>query len=86
MINILNSESIYIGTDMVQFNNVRDVLDAQHIKYKYKVKNHLTDYTGHGTVRSYTGSAGNSSQNMYEYEILIHKKDLEQAKYYLSQH
>ena len=37
MLTILNSRSIYIGTDMKKFNEIRDYLEANRIKYKYKV-------------------------------------------------
>ena len=38
MLTILNSESLWIGTDMIQFNAIRDILDREKIKYKYKTE------------------------------------------------
>ena len=39
MFTVLNSESLWIGTDLKKrFNEIRDILDSQNIKYKYKVK------------------------------------------------
>ncbi len=38
MFTVLNSESLWIGTDLKRFNEIRDILDSQNIKYKYKVK------------------------------------------------
>lgn len=72
MITILNSKSIYIGTDLKKFNELRDYLASNNIDYKYKVRDRAT---GHGTLCSHTGSAGIPSNAMYEYEILIHKND-----------
>lgn len=38
MFTAFNSESLWIGTDLKRFNEIRDVLDRENIKYKYKVK------------------------------------------------
>lgn len=46
MLTILNSESLWIGTDMIQFNAIRDILDREKIKYKYKTYNHLGEWAG----------------------------------------
>ena len=51
MLTILNSESLWIGTDMIQFNAIRDILDREKIKYKYKTYNHLGEWAGSGTLR-----------------------------------
>ena len=48
MLTILNSESLWIGTDMIQFNAIRDILDQEKIKYKYKTYNHLGEWAGSG--------------------------------------
>ncbi|MFR7383232.1 MAG: hypothetical protein ACLUTO_01065 [Anaerostipes sp.] len=50
MLTIFNSESLWIGTDMVQFNAIRDILDRERIKYKYKTYNHLGEWAGTGTL------------------------------------
>ena len=83
MITVLNSYSLYVGTDMKKFNEIRDMLDHNKIQYKYKVKNQLGQFQfpDEGTVRGRTGSFGQSSDLMYEYEILIHKKDKDKAIY-----
>lgn len=80
MITIFNSKSIYIGTDMKRFNEVREYLDTNRIKYKYKVKNQLGKWNVRGTVRGNMGSMGNPSSQMYEYEILVHKKDADKIR------
>ena len=51
MFTVLNSESLWIGTDLKRFNEIRDILDSQNIKYKYKVKDQLGEWTGSGTIR-----------------------------------
>ena len=77
MIWIFNSASIYIGTDRERLQVIRNYLDQEHISYKYKVRNRLGQWIGRGTLRSARGSLGNSAENMYEYEILVNKKDVQ---------
>ena len=72
MFTLLNSESLWIGTDMKLFNKIREQLEQAGITYKHKVKNRM--------VRGRTGSAGMPADEIYEYEILVHKNELEQAK------
>ena len=70
MLTLLNSESLWIGTDMKLFNKLREQLEQVGITYKHKV----------GTMRGRTGSAGIPADETYEYEILVHKNELEHAK------
>ena len=78
MFTAFNSESLWIGTDLK-----RDVLDRENIKYKYKVKDQLGEWTGSGTLRGRVGSAGNPAEQAKQYEILVDKKNLEQARFVL---
>ena len=80
MFTAFNSESLWIGTDLKRFNEIRDVLDRENIKYKYKVKDQLGEWTGSGTLRGRVGSAGNPAEQAKQYEILVDKKNLEQAR------
>lgn len=80
MITFYNSRTVYLGTDMNRFNEIRDWLEANGIKYKYKVKNRLSQWHGHGTLRGNLGSAGSRTELMYEYEILVHRNDFERVR------
>ncbi|OUO27648.1 hypothetical protein [Eubacterium sp. An3] len=80
MFTVFNSESLWIGTDLKLFNRIRDALKDADIPYKYKTKNHLSDWGGHGTVRGRTGSIGNPTDQMYQYEIFVYSKDYERAR------
>lgn len=80
MLTIFNSESLWIGTDMVQFNVIRDALDKEKIKYKYKTYNHLGEQAGAGTLRGNFGSAGNPVGQSVQYEIFVDRKELEKAQ------
>lgn len=79
MIAFFNSKSLYTGTDMKKFNEIRDYLDQNKIKYRYRVKNRMSQWSGRGTVRGRIGSAGNAPELAYEYEILVHKRDYDRA-------
>ena len=81
MFTVLNSESLWIGTDLKRFNEIRDILDSQNIKYKYKVTDQLGEWTGSGTIRGRVGSAGNPAEQAKQYEILVDRKNLEQARF-----
>lgn len=84
MFTFFNSDTLWIGTNMRIFNQIRDELDTRHISYRYKVKNELGQWAIHGSLRGRTGSIGNPSEQMYQYKILVLKKDLEQANFILS--
>ena len=80
MFTIFHSESIWTGTYMKKFNEIRDVLDREGIPYKYKVKDRLGDWNGSGTFRGSVGSAGIPADQSKQYEILVEKKDMAQAQ------
>ena len=51
MFTLFNTESLWIGTDLKKFNEIRDILDREGICYKYKVSDQLGLWMGKGTVR-----------------------------------
>lgn len=80
MITMLNRKGVYIGHDMKQFSEIRNLLAEEGIDYKYKVKNQMGEWSGeHGTIRSNMGMLGQDSSLDYEYEIFVHKDDYERA-------
>ena len=81
MFTFFNTESLWIGFEMDRFNQIRDALDNNSIPYKYKVKNHLGQFSGRGTIRGSKGSFGNPTEQMYQYEVFVYKKDFEKAKF-----
>ena len=64
----------------IQFNAIRDILDREKIKYKYKTYNHLGEWAGSGTLRGNFGSVGNPTSQSIQYEIFVARKDLEKAQ------
>ena len=81
MFTIFNSEGLWMGVEMDWFNQMQTILDNNSIPYKYKVRNHLGQFSGRGTIRGAKGSFGNPTEQMYQYEIFVYKRDFEQAKY-----
>lgn len=82
MFTLFNSKSLWIGTNMKRFNEIRTQLEKEGIPYKYKTKDLLAQplYPAKGTIRSHVGSWGNNANQMIEYEILVHKKDYEKVR------
>lgn len=78
-----NSGSLWIGRDLQQLSSIRELLEREGIPYKYKVKNHLSQWNGRGTTRGTMGSFGNPSEQMYEYEVFVYNRDFERARYLL---
>ncbi len=79
MIHFFNRESLWIGTDLKRFQELRSRLEAAGIDYRYKVFNHLGQWGGRGTIRGSKGSLGNDPALMYQYELFVHRKDWERA-------
>ena len=48
MFTLFNTESLWIGTDLKKFNEIRDILDREGICYKYKVSDQLGLWMGKG--------------------------------------
>ena len=80
MFTVFNTESLWIGTDLKRFNEIRDALDREGIRYKYEVKDQLGEWAGRGTLRGTTGGAGSRPEQMKQYEILVKKKEFEKAR------
>lgn len=79
MVGFFHWESLWIGKDLKRFQRIRETLETEKIPYKHKVRNRLGQWSGRGTLRANTGGNGIPSEQMYEYEILVNKKDLERA-------
>lgn len=58
MFTLINSESLWIGTDLKKFSQIKDALAAANISYKEKTKNRFGEWSGKGTVRGTMGSVG----------------------------
>lgn len=79
MITIFNSKSVYLGYDLAVYQKVVSALGAAGIRYKVKSRSR---FGGWGSVtRGRVGTMGMNPDYMYEYEVLVHDRDYEQAVY-----
>ena len=78
MITIFNRKELLVTFDMQRQANVRDILDANGIKYTVKVTNRQSASVL-GSSRARVGSLGMSSSLAYEYIIYVHKDEYSNA-------
>ncbi len=75
MITLFNSKLIFAGTSMKEFNEMREFLKQNNVKYKYKVNSQTGRWAGGGTHRGIHGSIGINMEHDKMYEIRIKEKD-----------
>ena len=75
MITLFNSKLIFAGTSMKEFNEMREFLKQNNVKYKYKVNIQTGRWAGGGTHRGIHGSIGINMEHDKMYEIRIKEKD-----------
>jgi len=76
MIHIFNRRELLTTSRMEQQAKVRDILAANGIEYRVRVKSN----TG-GMSRSRTVLPGTRMEAMYQYYIYVKKEDHEKARY-----
>ena len=79
MITAFNSEPIYEGTDVTEYNRICDILEENKIPYKAQTSSSdervgIRNFRGHGVT------VGVDIRELYEYSIRVRKADLENAK------
>lgn len=84
MFTLFNSKSLWIGTDLKRFSQIREALAIENIAYRAKSRNHLGQSVVMGSMRGHAGSFGNSPSRMYQYEVIVYSKDFEKAKYLIN--
>lgn len=77
------NRSVYIGYSIDKFNQIKNLLNQNHIAYKHSVKNHQNQWLipGKITVRGAFGSLGTNLDATIQYEIKVSSKDFEGAMY-----
>lgn len=80
MINFFNEKTVYCGTSIRDFNQVRNTLEKNKIPYKYKTTdlNH-NRYMGGKSVNRSMGGNFNKVENSLLYEVVVNKRDYEEA-------
>lgn len=76
MLITLFMKSVFIGYSMKAFNEVRDILDLNHVRYKYEVRNSQEISLG-----SRMGRSGINKGSIIQYEIFVSKKNYDEAAY-----
>lgn len=75
MFPFFNTKSVFSGTDYKAFNEMREYLKQNGVKYKYKVNGQTGSWEGGGRSGGIQGSVGTRLEDDSTYEILINKKD-----------
>lgn len=78
MITIFNRKEIYVGNSLIDFNEVRERLSKNSIKYTHRV----VDRNSSNFVGGQRGRTGTLRQNLNTsktYYIYVHKKDYDKA-------
>lgn len=74
MIMIWNQKEVFVGYFLQKFNEVRQILIANKIKYKHRLVNN-----NNTSRRSRTGTFGENMEYSITYYIYVHKNDYENA-------
>lgn len=78
MIMFWNRKEVFVGYSLNKFNEVRDILDLNKIKYKYRVVNRNSAYI-FGTRRERTGTFGENMDYLNTYYVYVNKRDYDNA-------
>lgn len=79
MIALWNRKEVYNGYSNRAFNEIKEILNLNRIKYISSVVNR-NNSKFFGPSRSYTGSFREKTEFIYTYYIYVHKDDFEKAK------
>ena len=74
MIMIWNQKEVFVGYSLQKFNEVRQILVANKIKYKHRLVNN-----NNTSGRARTGTFGENMEYSITYYIYVHKNDYENA-------
>lgn len=74
MIMFWNQKEIFMGNSIQRFSEIRTILSANNIKYKYKVVS-----LNQGFTRGSIGTNGVNMDYMNTYYIYVHKNDYNTA-------
>ncbi|MBS5939031.1 hypothetical protein [Clostridium sp.] len=74
---IWNQKEVLVSSSLRRFNEVRDILSAKGIKYKYRVVDNTSTSLFGSSRRAKTGSFGESMDYSKMYYIYVYKDDYE---------
>lgn len=80
MIMIWNRKEVFVGNLLQEFNEVRDKLSFNRIKYVYKIVDSTSPSFFGSSARARTGTYGVNMDYTKTYYIYVHKNDYEMAQ------
>lgn len=78
MITIWNQKEVFFGYSLQRLSEVRGILTASKIKYKYRVVSHKSAYL-FSSRRARTGTFGENPDYSNTYYVYVHKRDYDNA-------
>lgn len=78
---LFNRREVYVGNSVRESARIRDILDSHGIRYQYRVVSHLGQWSGQGTVRSFSGTSGVNLELDQQTYIFVKKADYDEAMY-----
>jgi hypothetical protein len=78
MIIFWNQREVFVGNSLQKFNEVRQILVANNIKYKHKLVNNNNTYL-FSSRRARTGTYGENMDYSIMYYIYVHMNDYDNA-------
>ncbi len=85
MLHILNRRELWTTHDSKTYNQIRDILAANHIECATKVVNRLSP-TPFQSSRAKHGSLGVRQDQVNQFILYVHKKDYEMALHLVRKH
>lgn len=76
MIMFWNRKEVYMGYSLNKFNEVREILTANKIKYAHKLVNNNKSFS---STRARMGSFGEKQEYSITYYVYVHKEDYDKA-------
>lgn len=79
MIMFWNQKEVLVSSSLQRFNEVRDILSANGINYKYRVVDNTSPSFFGASRRARTGTFGENMNYSKTYYIYVHKNDYDNA-------
>ena len=80
---IWNNCLLYKGSSIEKYNEIRNILEINNIKYRVKIRN-KNSYIGPMIDKVMIGTLGQKEDFSNEYSILVNKENYEYASYIVS--
>lgn len=80
MIVFWNRKEVFVGNSMQRFNEVRNNLSSNKIKYDYKIIDSTSPNFFGASSRARTGTFGVNMDYTKTYYIYVHKNDYDKAQ------